>query len=337
MSFSIEEFNNFFINVEKCAVDFFNKFGDNNFTEYLLNCLKYTAQGGKMMRAFLVCSSYFELIGRDPTENDKKIAYTLGWFIELIQASFLTLDDVMDNAETRRGEPCWYTLPGVGRNLAMSDSRVLFLFSFYYVETIRNLLPLSVFTEILKLTRSVSKFTTIGQYLDSLRKNYSFDLYFKITSLKTAHYTIYQPLYVGMIASQKFRFNDDMKQFESLTNLMGQYFQVQDDWIDVYGDPKVTGKVNNKDIEEGVNTWFLNKALELASDEQRKTILDLYGSKEKVHIVKDIYVSLDLDKHYHEFCIEIDKELIKQSTSLPDNYPKKTLDSFINTLRKRVF
>jgi farnesyl diphosphate synthase len=52
---------------------------------------------------------------------------------------------------------------------------------------------------------------------------------------------------------------------------MGEFFQVQDDYLDCYGDPNVTGKIGT-DIEEGKCSWLAVQAIKICNQEQRETL-----------------------------------------------------------------
>lgn len=60
---------------------------------------------------------------------------------------------------------------------------------------------------------------------------------------------------------------------------MGHFFQVQDDYLDCFGDPAVTGKIGT-DIEDNKCGWLINKALLICSDEQSVTLEAHYAKKD---------------------------------------------------------
>lgn len=59
---------------------------------------------------------------------------------------------------------------------------------------------------------------------------------------------------------------------------MGHFFQVQDDYLDCFGDPAVTGKIGT-DIEDNKCGWLINKALQICTEEQRATLEKHYAKK----------------------------------------------------------
>ncbi|KAE8811895.1 Farnesyl pyrophosphate synthetase [Hordeum vulgare] len=87
--------------------------------------LDYNVLGGKCNRGLFVIDSYNTLQGVDVLSKEETfLACTLGWCIEWLQAYFLVLDDIMDNSQTRRGQPCWFMVPQVGL-IAVNDGIIL--------------------------------------------------------------------------------------------------------------------------------------------------------------------------------------------------------------------
>ncbi|GME89368.1 unnamed protein product [[Candida] boidinii] len=89
--------------------------------------LEYNTPGGKLNRGLSVVDTYAVLNNKtfkDLTKEEYKKVALLGWCIELLQAYFLVADDMMDQSITRRGQPCWYKVPGVNE-IAINDSFML--------------------------------------------------------------------------------------------------------------------------------------------------------------------------------------------------------------------
>ena len=89
--------------------------------------LNYNTPGGKLNRGLSVIDTYCILKNKslaDLSQEEYKKVAILGWAIELLQAYFLVADDMMDQSKTRRGQPCWYLVEGVG-NIAINDSFML--------------------------------------------------------------------------------------------------------------------------------------------------------------------------------------------------------------------
>ncbi|KAL2894489.1 Farnesyl pyrophosphate synthase 2 [Bienertia sinuspersici] len=99
---------------------------------------------------------------------------------------------------------------------------------------------------------------------------------------------------------------------------MGIYFQVQDDYLDCYGDPEFIGKVRwetyclqlsctyiGTDIEDSKCTWLVVKALEFCNDEQKKVLYENYGKDDLACVakVKELYNVIDIQV---SFCLLFD-------------------------------
>jgi hypothetical protein len=102
----------------------------------LKKLLRYTCVGGKCNRGALVLSTVSHVCARRGiplTPERQEQALACGWAIEAMQACFLVADDIMDQSETRRGQPCWYKLPDVKYD-AVNDSLILESFVFFLLK-----------------------------------------------------------------------------------------------------------------------------------------------------------------------------------------------------------
>ncbi|CAD7013727.1 unnamed protein product [Ceratitis capitata] len=106
---------------------------------------------------------------------------------------------------------------------------------------------------------------------------------------------------------------------EAIAFELGHLGQVQNDYLDCFGDPTLTGKIGT-DIEANKCTWLAVKCLELASMDQQAIMVECYGQNdaEKILRVKELYKVLDLPSIYTQFekeAIGRIKKLIQQSSS----------------------
>lgn len=119
---------------------------------------------------------------------------------------------------------------------------------------------------------------------------------------------------------------------------LGEYFQVQDDYLDCYGDPEHIGKIGT-DIQDNKCGWLVNKALELVTPEQRKVLDDNYGRKDSTmeQRIKELYLELGLEKHYQAY----EKESIEQIRALiakvdeTQGLKQGVLEGFLNKIAGR--
>jgi farnesyl diphosphate synthase len=297
-----------------------------------LELLEYSTRGGKQIRGVFCALSYLELTGLSPESSDADIGYILGWALEVSQGSYLVADDLMDQSLTRRGQTCWYRLPNIGA-YAANDALLLEQLTFVVIESLRGRLPDSVIDAIIDAVHKVNVATNTGQSFDGRAVDFTYDCYRLIVENKTSHYTVWLPYMVGMLASQKVP--ADKLAAESLRKLfmeLGFYFQVQDDYLDVYGDPAQTGKIGT-DIYEGKVTWLACTAFKLANEDQKAVIrANMRVNQENVIA---IYNQLDLAKHFEEFAQKEAEALEKGLEGLDSVYPKKTIATLLASLTKR--
>lgn len=151
--------------------------------------------------------------------------------------------------------------------------------------------------------------TELGQMLDLITapdhdvdlSKFSIEKYKCIVKYKTAFYSFYLPVAMGMMVAG---ITEKVKYDNALLILleMGEFFQIQDDYLDCYGDPKVIGKIGT-DIQDNKCGWLIVQALDRASSEQRTILEENYAQNDmaKVEKVKAVYRELELEKVYKEY------------------------------------
>ncbi|EPY33801.1 farnesyl diphosphate synthase [Strigomonas culicis] len=118
--------------------------------------------------------------------------------------------------------------------------------------------------------------------------------YNRIVKHKTAYYTYWLPLQMGLIVSETTD-RVDATQLHEVAMRMGEYFQVQDDVMDAFTPPEKLGKIG-MDIEDAKCSWLATTFLESASEAQIQTFKANYGvnDAEKVAVIKQLYRDTDL-------------------------------------------
>eukprot|EP00605_Chrysophyceae_sp_TOSAG23-4_P002446 GSChrysophyteH1.ASY1.ANO1.2705.1 assembled CDS len=250
-------------------------------TEWIRNMMEYTVAGGKMNRglAAMACrATLAEARGKKLTDRERCQSAALGWCIEFLQAFFLVADDIMDASITRRGKDCWYRLP---------DSCVYKILKRYCGTNPCYPQLLDLFIEPLDGPTDLSRFTM--------------ERMTKITKYKTAFYSFYLPVALAMIEGGI----TDRAVFDKAREvlcIMGEYFQIQDDYLDCYGTPEQIGKVGT-DIQDNKCSWLVVTALANCNATQKRTLLKNYGRDDPgcIEAVKKLYGKLNLAEQYHEY------------------------------------
>ena len=281
---------------------------------WVARMMDYTVPGGKLNRGLTVLHTARILAdarGEKLTKQQAFEASALGWCVEWLQAFFLVADDKMDSSVTRRGKPCWYRVPGVG-NTAINDSFILESQIYRIVKHYFKDQHPRIYAGVLELMHETTMQTEVGQLLDlttqPIEGPVNLDLftlkrYKSIVKYKTAFYTFYLPMALGLVHQGV----DDQETLDATREIclqMGEYFQIQDDYLDAYGAPEVIGKIGT-DIQDKKCSWLVVQAMSRANPEQLKAIRENYGvdDEEKIALIKGIYRDLDLEgvfKAYEE-------------------------------------
>ena len=262
--------------------------------EYILR------QGGKRMRPTL-CLLACELFGGNI--DDCMVPAVAA---EIFHNFTLVHDDIMDQAPLRRGMETIYHK--WNSDIALLSGDTMLIKAFQYVLNTESKYRYEVFAELCKVALEVCE----GQQFDlnfETQNDVSLDAYLEMIRLKTA-VLLGSVLKIGAIVA-----NADAQNQKAIYDFginLGMAFQLQDDIFDCYGDVKVFGKMTGGDIADNKKTYLYLKALELASEEDRNILLQLFAmpkgrDEKKIETILNIYdkynvrnIVTDLMTKYYE-------------------------------------
>ncbi|KDQ06585.1 hypothetical protein BOTBODRAFT_181455 [Botryobasidium botryosum FD-172 SS1] len=315
--------------------------------DWFQQSLEYNAPGGKLNRGLSVVHTVEIIRGKPLDDTEYYKAAVLGWGVELLQAFFLVADDMMDQSITRRGQPCWFRHPNVN-NIAINDS-------FMLEASIYHLLKLHFrgdpcYVHLLELFLETTFQTEIGQLLDLITapedvvdlSKFSLERHRLIVIYKTAYYSFYLPVALGM---RMCHITDEShyERAKSILIPLGEYFQVQDDYLDGFAPPELLGKIGT-DIIDNKCSWNINVALGLANAEQRKVLDEHYGRKsaESEAKVKQVFKEVDIPARYAEYEQGAYERLCALIDAIPEPAPgteglrREVFKSFLEKIYKRT-
>lgn len=256
----------------------------------LFEPIKYILEdGGKRLRPILTLMAYN--LYREDIERVLKSA--IG--IEIFHNYTLLHDDVMDDAELRRGRLTVHKK--WNGNVAILSGDAAAIIAYKYIE----------FVEDKYLRRAIDGFNQVamdvckGQQYDmefETRQNVTEDEYIHMIYLKTSVLIAGSLRHGALIAGAP---EHEYNALYDFGGYLGLAFQLQDDYLDVYGDVKVFGKNIGGDIVSNKKTYMLIKAFELASPEQREELWNWilkkdFNHEEKIKAVTRIYNELKIDE-----------------------------------------
>jgi geranylgeranyl diphosphate synthase type II len=219
-------------------------------------------------------------MGNELFEEIKEDAWHVGTAIELFHNFTLIHDDIMDKAPLRRGMETVHTR--YGENTALLAGDVMLVSSYEEL----NKISIEYLPSILRLFSKTAKEVCEGQQMDmdfERMDQVSFEAYLKMIELKTS-VALAASLQTGAILGGAGERNQHL--LYEFGKKLGIAFQVQDDYLDAFGDPQKFGKQIGGDIMANKKTFLLLHALETASPLQQKELKKLLSGKEADKIEK---------------------------------------------------
>ena len=240
--------------------------------------------GGKRMRPVLT------LMSAEVFDADFKKALPAALAVEVFHNFSLIHDDIMDDAPLRRGNVTVHEKWDINTGILSGDA--MLILAYQYFEKYEP----AIFRDLAKLFSKTALEVCEGQQWDvdfETRTDVSIPEYLKMIQYKTA-VLVAAAMKMGAIIAETSEDNANLIYDFGLN--LGLAFQLQDDYLDAFGNPETFGKQVGGDIIENKKTYLYLKALEFASNDQAKKLVDLFSihpqdSSDKIEAVKEIFVA----------------------------------------------
>ncbi|HCT23176.1 MAG TPA: polyprenyl synthetase [Chitinophagaceae bacterium] len=248
-------------------------------------CDYFLSLGGKRVRP-VMC-----LMGNELFDTIQADAYAVAAAIELFHNFTLIHDDIMDAAPLRRGMETVHTK--YGSNTALLSGDVMLICAYEQLAQINpTLLP-----RILQLFNTTSREVCEGQQMDmdfEQQQDVQLDAYIHMITLKTS-VLLAASLEMGAIIGGASEGN--CRHLYEFGKNLGIAFQIQDDYLDAFGDPEKFGKEPGGDIRQNKKTFLLIHALQTADASNKAKLLSLMQENpaDKVAQVLDIFRACGVD------------------------------------------
>ena len=261
----------------------------------LYDPLRYMMEiGGKRIRPRL-CLLAYSLFKEEMNQSILGPAAAL----EVFHSFTLIHDDIMDKADVRRGVPTVYRK--WDENTAILSGDVMSIESYKLLAQA----PAEVLPKALELFTTTAAEVCEGQQYDmdfEDMESVPMEDYLKMIGLKTAVLIACSAKMGALIGGADDRTCDLLYRFGYD---LGLAFQIADDWLDTYSDPKVFGKAIGGDILNNKKSWLLTRALEKAGTERFAEALAMPVSTDaekeaKITAVKNLYAELNIEQEAKE-------------------------------------
>lgn len=238
--------------------------------------------GGKKMRPVLT------LMSAEIFDVDYSKALPAALAVEVFHNFSLVHDDIMDDAPLRRGNITVHEKWNINTGILSGDA--MLILAYQYFEQYEPV----IFRELAKLFSKTALEVCEGQQWDvdfETRSDVTIPEYLKMIEYKTA-VLVAAAMKMGAIVAETSAENGDLIYDFGLN--LGLAFQLQDDYLDAFGNPATFGKQIGGDIIENKKTYLYLKAIEFASAEEKAKLLQLFSvsleeNTTKIEEVKTIF------------------------------------------------
>jgi geranylgeranyl diphosphate synthase type II len=245
--------------------------------------------GGKRMRPVLT------LMAAEVFDVSFEKALPAATAVEVFHNFSLVHDDIMDDAPLRRGKVTVHEKWNLNTGILSGDAMLILAYQYF-----ENYEP-AIFKELAKLFSKTALEVCEGQQYDvdfETREDVTIPDYLKMIEYKTA-VLVGAAMKMGAIIAQTSKENADLIYDFGLN--LGIAFQLQDDYLDCFGDPSTFGKQVGGDIIENKKTYLYLKAMEFAKADEREQLLHLYSiqpedNSDKIDSVKEFFIHTGASK-----------------------------------------
>lgn len=290
-------------------------------------CQYILDSGGKRLRPFLV------LVSAKAAGGSFKDAYNAALAVEIFHNFTLVHDDIMDNADKRRGRQTLHIRNDLSTAILAGDNLLGVAYN-CLLKDVKNG-KVSVVSKFTKALIEVCE----GQSYDKdfeIRKNVSLTEYKIMIQKKTAALL---ELCCSIGADLGNADSSIIKNLESYGRNLGMAFQIQDDLLDILADEKDFGKQIGKDLMEGKKTFLFIKAYEKATGKDKKLLDNLILNKgiaaENVKEFEKLYKKLGVIEETEKEVITYTEKALKSLKNIKDEEAKNIMIWLANDLIKR--
>ena len=270
--------------------------------------------GGKRIRPYL------SLMSGEAFGVSVKESMNAAMAVEMFHNFTLMHDDIMDKASLRRGKTTVHEKWDV--NTAILSGDAMLIKAYQCLEAY----PKDVFQKLTQLLSKTAIEVCEGQQYDmdfETQANTSEDAYIEMIRLKTAVLVGCSLKMGGIIGGAS---DDDLKAIYNFGIQLGLAFQLQDDYLDTFGNQEAFGKKIGGDILENKKTILYHLAIKAAEEDQKQALQSLFGGKnivddgQKIVRVRSLFEATsaqtavrDLIQHYSNIAdVELHRLSIKE-------------------------